>query len=107
MRGAMSGNADSVIVGADMSAFEFHEAAWEASLREAPPPDPSILSDRALYIMMRYEDRDLPSAAHQVLEAECRRRGILLDVVERVIGFGLMAVLAISGLVIGWILFSL
>lgn len=107
MRDAMSGSADSVIVGADMSAFEFHEAAWEASLREAPPPDPSILSDRALYIMMRYEDRDLPSAAHYVLEAECRRRGIMLDVFERLVGMALMAILAISGLAIGWMLFRL
>ena len=106
MRGTMSENADSVIVGADMSAFEFHEAAWEASLREAPPPDPSILSDRALYVVMRYKDRDLPSAAYKVLEAECRRRGILLDVVERLIGLAMMAVIAISGLVIGWMLFA-
>lgn len=107
MAGTMSRNADAETVRADMSAFDFHEAAWEASIREAPPPDPSTLSDRALYVMMRYEDRDLPSAAYKVLEAECRRRGILLDVVERVIGFGLMAVLAISGLVIGWMLFGL
>lgn len=106
MRGTMSANADSVIVRADMSAFEFHEAAWEASFREAPPPDPSTLSDRALYIVMRYEDRDLPSDAHEVLEAECRRRGILLDVVERLIGLAMMAVIAMSGIVIGWMLFA-
>jgi hypothetical protein len=103
----MSRNADAETVRADMSAFEFHETAWEASIKEAPPPDPSTLSDRALYVVMRYEDRDLPSAAYEVLQAECRRRGILLDVVERVIGFGLMAFLAISGIVISWILFRL
>jgi hypothetical protein len=102
----MSVSAESVIVLADMSAFEFHEAAWEASLREAPPPDPSTLSDRALYIVMRYEDRDLPSDAHEVLEAECRRRGILLDVFERLIGIALMAIVSISGLAIGWMLFA-
>jgi hypothetical protein len=107
MRGTMSRNSDSVIVRADMSAFEFHEAAWEASFREEPPPDPSTLSDRALYVMMRYEDRDLPFDALEVLEAECRRRGILIDVFERLVGFGLMAVLAISGLAIGWMLFRL
>jgi len=106
MESTMSRNADAAIVRADMSAFEFHEAAWEASLREAPPPDPSILSDRALYVVMRYEDRDLPSAAHRVLEAECRRRGILLDVFERLIGMALMAIVAISGLAIGWMLFA-
>lgn len=106
MRGTMSGNADSVIVGADMSAFEFHEAAWDASEREAPPPDTSILSDRALYVVMRYEDRDLPSDALEAIEAECRRRGILLDVVERLIGLGMMAVIALSGIVIVWMLFA-
>ena len=102
----MSRNADAAIVGADMSAFEFHEAAWEASLGEAPPPDPSTLSDRALYVVMRYEDRDLPSEAVEVLEAECRRRGLLVDVIERLIGMALMAVVAISGLAIGWVLFA-
>jgi hypothetical protein len=106
MEGTMSRNPDAAIVRADMSAFEFHEAAWEASLREAPLPDPSTLSDRALYVVMRYEDRDLPSAAHEVLEAECRRRGILLDVFERLIGMAMMANNAISGLAIGWMLFA-
>ena len=89
-----------------MSAFEFHEAAWEASLGEAPTPDPSILSDRALYIVMCYEARDLPSDAVVALEAECRRRGLLVDVIERVIGFGLMAIIALSGSFIGWVLFA-
>jgi hypothetical protein len=106
MEGTMSRNADAAIVGADMSAFEFHEAAWEASFREAPPPDPSTLSDRALYVVMRYEDRDLPSEAVEVLEAECRRRGLLVDVIERLIGMALMSVVAISGLAIGWVLFA-
>jgi hypothetical protein len=102
----MASSAESVIVLADMSAFEFHEAAWGASEREAPPPDPSTLSDRALYIVMRYEDRDLPSEAVEVLEAECRRRGLLVDVFERLIGMALMAIVAISGLAIGWVLFA-
>jgi hypothetical protein len=102
----MASSAESVIVRADMSAFEFHEAAWDASQREAPPPDPCTLSDRALYIVMRYEERDLPSAAVEALEAECRRRGILIDVVERLIGFGLMAIVALSGIFIGWMLFA-
>jgi hypothetical protein len=103
----MSTSTESLIVRADMSAFEFHEAAWEASLKEAPPPDPSVLSDQALYVVMRYEERDLPSDALAALEAECRRRGILVDVVERLVGFGLMAILAISGLAICWMLFAL
>jgi hypothetical protein len=102
----MASTAESMIVLADMGAFEFHEAAWEASLREAPPPDPSTLSDRALYVVMRYDDRDLPSEAVEVLEAECRRRGLLVDVIERFIGIALMAIVAVSGLAIGWFLFA-
>jgi hypothetical protein len=102
----MAGNAESVIVEADMSAFEFHEAAWDACQREEPPPDPSALSDRALYVVSRYEDRDLPAETQQVLEAEYRRRGFLPDVVERMLGMAMMAVLAISWLVIGWVLFA-
>jgi hypothetical protein len=102
----MAGNAESVIVQADMSAFEFHEAAWEACQREAPPPDPSILSDRALYVVMRYEDRDLPSDTHDVLEAEYKRRGLVPDVIERLLGLALFGVLAISWFVIGWVLFA-
>lgn len=102
----MATNAESVIVRADMSAFEFHEAAWDACHREAPPPDPSSLSDRALYVVMRFEDQDLPSDAHVALEAEYRRRGLVPDVIERVLGLGLMAILVISGFVIGWTLFA-
>lgn len=102
----MAGNAESVIVQADMSAFEFHEAAWEACFREAPPPDPSVLSDRALYVVMRYEDRDLPSDTNEALEQEYKRRGLVPDVIERLLGLGLMAVLAITWFVIGWILFA-
>ena len=102
----MAGNAETVIVQADMSAFEFHEAAWDACHTEAPPPDPSILSDRALYVVMKYEDRDLPSDTHEALEQEYRRRGLVVDVIERLFGLGLMAVLAISWFVIGWVLFA-
>jgi hypothetical protein len=102
----MAGNLESVIVEADMSAFEFHEAAWDACGSEEPPPDPSALSDRALYVVMRYEDRDLPSETQQALEVECRRRGLLPDVIERLLGMALMAVLVISWLVIGWMLFA-
>lgn len=102
----MARNAESVIVQADMSAFEFHEAAWDACEREAPPPDPSSLSDRALYVVSRYEDQDLPSDTHEALEAEYRRRGLVPDVIERLLGLALMGVLAISWLVIGWVLFA-
>ncbi|MGH2679292.1 MAG: hypothetical protein ACRDG8_02230 [Actinomycetota bacterium] len=102
----MTNNAETVLVHADMSAFDFHEAAWEALERHAPPPDPTTLSDRALYVVMRYEERDLPSEALDALEDECRRRGIISTLVERLLAVGLMALLAISGVVIAWMLFA-
>jgi hypothetical protein len=97
-------NAESLIVRADMSAFEFREAAWEACA-EGTRPDPSTLSDRALYVVMQYEDRDLPSAAREALKAECRHRGLFPDPVDRLLGLGVIAFIAISGLAIGWMLF--
>ena len=101
----MTERAESVIVRADMSAFEFHEAAWEA--REGgTQPDPAALSDRALYVVMRYEDRDLPSDAREALEAECRHRCLVPDPVDRLLGLAFMAFIAISGSAIGWLLFS-
>jgi len=102
----MARNAESTIVQADMSAFEFHEAAWEACEGRTRQPDPATLSDRALYVVMKYEDGDLPSDAHQALEAECRHRGLFPDAVDRLLGLGLMALVAISGFVIGWVLFA-
>jgi hypothetical protein len=103
----MARNAESVIVRADMSALEYHEAAWVASDREAAPPDPATLSDRALYVVLRYEAQDLlPSEAQEAVDAECRRRGLVPDTVDRLIAITFMAVLGLSGLVIGWILFS-
>jgi hypothetical protein len=101
----MAKSAESLIVRADMSAFEFHEAAWEAC-QEGRRPDPAILSDRALYVVMQYEDRDLPSAAREALEAECRYRGLVPDPVDRVLGLAFIAFIAISGFAIGWMLFS-
>jgi len=102
----MAGNAESMIVRADMSAFEFHEAAWEACEGETTQPDPASLSDRALYVVMKYEDRDLPSDAREALEAECRHRGLVPDRVDRLLGLGLVALVAVSGFAIGWMLFA-
>jgi len=101
----MAKHAESLIVRADMSAFEFHEAAWEAC-EEGTRPDPAILSDRALYVVMQYEDRDLPSAAREALEAECRHRGLFPDPVDRLLGLGLIAFVAVSGFATGWMLFA-
>lgn len=101
----MAKRAESLIVRADMSAFEFHEAAWEAC-EGGTRPNPATLSDRALYVVMKYEDRDLPSDARDALEAECRHRGLLLDPVDRLLGLAFIAFIAISGCAIGWMLFS-
>jgi len=102
----MAKNAEALIVQADMSAFEFHEAAWEACEGRTRQPDPATLSDRALYVVMKYEDRDLPSDALDALDAECRHRGLFPDAVDRLFGLGLMGFIAISGFVIGWMLFA-
>jgi len=100
----MSKREESLIVRADVSAFEFHEAAWEAC-EGGTQPDPATLSDRALYVVMRYEDQDLPSDAREALEAECRHRGLVPDRVERLLGLGVIAFIAISGFAIGLMLF--
>ena len=97
----MAKRAESMIVRADMSAFEFHEAAWEAC-EGGTRPDPATLSDRALYVVMKYEDRDLPSDAREALEAECRHRGLFPDPVDRLLGLAFIAFIAISGSAIGW-----
>jgi hypothetical protein len=99
-------DAESMIVRADMSALEFHEAAWEAREGRIPPPDPASLSDRALYVVMGFQERDLPSDSLHALEAECRRRALLPDAFDRSLGLGLIALVAISGFVIGWMLFA-
>ena len=64
----MTENAESVLVRADMSALEFHEAAWEARAAETPPPSPLTLSDRALAMVMAYAEADLPSETKGMLE---------------------------------------
>jgi hypothetical protein len=100
----MAKRAESLIVRADMSAFEFHEAAWEAC-EGGTRADPATLSDRALYVVMKYDDQDLPSDAREALEAECRHRGLVPDPVERLLGLGVIAFIAISGFAIGLMLF--
>lgn len=102
----MTENAESVLVRADMSALEFHEAAWEARATETPPPSPSTLSDRALAIVMAYEEADLPSETMGMLEDERRRRGMALTMIERLIGIGLLALIPITAFVFGWMLFA-
>ena len=94
-----------VLVRADMSALEFHEAAWEARATETTPPSPLTLSDRALAIVMAYEETDLPSETMGMLQDERRRRGMAPTVIERLIGMGLLALIPITAFVFGWMLF--
>ena len=102
----MTRNAESVLVRADMTAFDFREAAWGALEHHDPQPDPASLSDRALHVVLRYREGDLPSEARAALQEECRRRGILPNGAERLVAIGLLTLLALSGLAIGWLLFA-
>ena len=105
----MSRDTSSVIVRADMSAFEFREAAWAAVDADDDDdrcePDPSVLSDRTLAIVMRYRDRDLPSGSHLALEAEWRRRGTMRDGPVPSIAIALMALVGGGGLIAVWMFF--
>ena len=100
----MTRTPESLIVRASMSALEYHEAAWEAHDSEVAPPDPSTLSDPALRAILRYEMSDMPAEAHQALRAERRRRDRAGKFSEVLPAFGVLVMLAISGVVIGWFL---
>jgi hypothetical protein len=105
----MAVNAESVIVEADMTAFEFFEASWRAEDHRADPPDPADLSDRALHVVMAYpaDELPLPTAATQAVELERRRRGLLLShALERPIALTAMAILSLVAIVVAWLLLS-
>lgn len=105
----MSSNAESIDAGAVGSATRYHEAAWLAFERGAAPPDPSSLSDRALIAMVRammqYETPSLllPIHANVVVEQEWRRRGLAPGSVDRLIAAAMLAIAAIGGTVVGWV----
>lgn len=100
----MSGNPDSVMVRDDMIALEYHEAAWAAHDLETAPPDPSDLSDRALTAILRYETSDMPAEAIRAVKVERLRRIRPWGFAEVALGFAIIAILAASGVVIGWFL---
>lgn len=100
----MSGNTDSVIVRASMSALEYNEAAWQAHDLETAPPDPSGLSDHALRAILSYEMSDIPAEALKAVRTERRRRDRPWKAVEDVLGLAVLAMLAISGIIIAWFL---
>ncbi|MGH7541253.1 MAG: hypothetical protein ACRELC_09660 [Gemmatimonadota bacterium] len=93
---------ESAIVREEMIAFEFHEAAWQADDRETRPPDPSDLSDRALSAVRRFPERDLPAAAIDAVEAECRRRAMFADPIERTAALAVMGVASMGAIVAIW-----
>jgi hypothetical protein len=106
----MAPETQSVVIRADLSAFEFREAAWAATdgVDEdgCRVPDPSTLSDRTLAIVMRYQDRDLPSRAHRAVEEEWRRRRGTQHDLGLWIGAVVLAVIGAGGLVAVWTLFT-
>ena len=106
----MAPDTRSVVVRADLSAFEFREAAWAATdgahEDRCRDPDPSMLSDRTLAIVMRYRDRDLPSGAHRAVEEEWRRRSGMQRELAHWIGALALAVIGAGGLVAVWTFFA-
>jgi hypothetical protein len=96
--------AESLIVAADMAALRFHEAAWAATERDADPPDPTSLSDRALYSILGYDERDLPGSMRDAIREEGRRRGMIVDGLERLFAVMLVAGLSAIWFVVGWLL---
>jgi hypothetical protein len=108
----MSRNAESVDAGALMGATRYHKAAWHAFERDAPPPDPSSLSDRALIAMMQamlqYETPGLllPADASAAVESEWRRRGLSAEPADRVVATVVLALAGVSGTLIGWSLLT-
>ena len=97
---------ESLIVDADMAALRFHEAAWAATEDDEGPPDPTSLSDRALYSVLSYDDRDLPRSARDAIRDEGRRRGLIVDSLERLFAVMLLAGLSAIWFVIGWFLLA-
>ncbi len=102
----MNGSPESVIVSDSVSALEYHEAAWEAHEREALPPDPSDLTDRALTALLHYELSDVPAEARRAVSAEWSHRQRPWKLVDVVMAFAVLAMLAVSGIVIAWFLLA-
>ncbi|HET6712335.1 MAG TPA: hypothetical protein VFI59_01285 [Actinomycetota bacterium] len=76
-RSVLPGRADESLIGAEMQAMEYQQAAWVAHDRDVPPPDASVLSTASFEVIERYGDLDLPRAAQKAVAAEARRRSRL------------------------------
>jgi hypothetical protein len=106
----MAPERQSVVVRADLSAFEFREAAWAAAdpggAFTRAEPDPSNLSDRALAAALGYQDTDLPRRSIRALEEEWSRRSTMCDGLLAVIAFAMMALLGGGGIIACWVFFA-
>jgi hypothetical protein len=108
----MSNNAKAVDAGAVMSATRYQDAAWIAFDLGSGPPDPSSLPDRALtaivLAMVQYETPSLllPVDADLAVEREWRRRGLSPEPTDRIVASAVLALAAVSGVVIGWALLA-
>jgi len=91
---------------AGMSTREYHEASWEAYDLQTPMPDPAELSNHALQAFVRYEAPDLllPVDADEAVQGEWKRRGLGPAFVDQLVAIGVMVLLGVGGVVIGWAL---
>jgi hypothetical protein len=94
------------IIDADMLALVYREDAWVASERRAPPPDPTRLSDRALWSVLRYDEGDLPRQARQAIANEYRRRRLMAAGFGRFFAVVVLAGLSLFWLVVAWVVFA-
>lgn len=86
----------------------YQTAAWQAYDSGAPAPDPAPLSNELLraFASRRYYDTAflLPHSACQLIDLEWNRRRTSRNLVDELLAFGAVALPAISGLVISWVL---
>lgn len=100
----MTGNARSVSTTISMSTSEYQKESWAAYERRCSMPDPTSLSDEALTAFLRYEAPELllPAEAAAAVTAESKRRGLSREVVDELVALGVMALLGVGGIAIGW-----
>jgi hypothetical protein len=86
----------------------YQAAAWQAYASGAAAPDPSVLSNELLRAFMtrRYNDTAflLPLAACQLIDLEWNRRRVSRNLIDDLLAFAAVALPALSGIVISWVL---
>ena len=86
----------------------YQAAAWQAYDAGAAAPDPSPLSNELLraFISRRYYDTAflLPHSACQLIDLEWNRRRTSRNVIDELLAFAAVALPALSGLAISWVL---